>query len=360
MISVSNVPNQYLNYEHDPKALKEDDSVARSWMLFMDSPQKNALLPLHIPMAVTVSQAIRLAKQELTKWNIHQFIVTGISKRGWAAWLTSITDPNVVAVVPFLMNLLNTQIALQHMYFSYGENWPIAFYPYYQRGLDKKLKNFHFTQLMKIEDPLQYMTDYSYRLKKISKYIINASGDDFYVPDNTQFYYERLPGEKSIRVLPNNGHYAKTETITKAIIPFVNRFQNSETLPKLKEIFHKTTLSVYFSEPPVKIIRWTAKNSTARDFRYACNIRYTPSLIESILFKEVNKVSIDLNDNIVGWEATFLEVTFNDGYVATSQVYITPDQQDKKYPKTAPPSGGPACQTLPGRGLTTHHTVVFE
>lgn len=49
-----------------------------------------------------------------------------------------------------------------------------------------------------------------------------------------------------------------------------------------------------------------------------------------------------------GWEATYIEATFNDGYVATSQVYITPDE---KYPQTAPPSVNAACQTLPGRGL---------
>lgn len=57
---------------------------------------------------------------------------------------------------------------------------------------------------------------------------------------------------------------------------------------------------------------------------------------------------ITLNEPKTGWEATYIEATFNDGYVATSQVYITPDE---KYPQTAPPSVNAACQTLPGRGL---------
>ena len=47
-----------------------------------------------------------------------------------------------------------------------------------------------------------------------------------------------------------------------------------------------------------------------------------------------------------GWQATYIEVTFSDGYVATTQVYIT---LGDKYPETAPPSAGAACQTLPGR-----------
>ncbi|SCZ64846.1 hypothetical protein SAMN02982990_02275 [Photorhabdus luminescens] len=45
--------------------------------------------------------------------------------------------------------------------------------------------------------------------------------------------------------------------------------------------------------------------------------------------------------------ATYIEATFSDGYVATTQVYITPDD---KYPTVAPLSNGPTCQTLPGRG----------
>lgn len=82
-----------------------------------------------------------------------------------------------------------------------------------------------------------------------------------------------------------------------------------------------------------------------RDFRYACGIRYQPLTID---IPANNKISITLNEPKTGWEATYIEATFNDGYVATSQVYITPDE---KYPQTAPPSVNAACQTLPGRGL---------
>ncbi|EBH9957307.1 hypothetical protein EW605_02995, partial [Salmonella enterica subsp. enterica serovar Anatum] len=76
-----------------------------------------------------------------------------------------------------------------------------------------------------------------------------------------------------------------------------------------------------------------------------CGIRYQPLTID---IPANNKISITLNEPKTGWEATYIEATFNDGYVATSQVYITPDE---KYPQTAPPSVNTACQTLPGRGL---------
>ncbi len=55
-------------------------------------------------MAASVSQAFRLAKKELAQQKITKFIVAGASKRGWAAWLTALSDPDVDAVVPFVMN----------------------------------------------------------------------------------------------------------------------------------------------------------------------------------------------------------------------------------------------------------------
>lgn len=83
VISVSDIPNQYLTFQDDKKPLKEDESVSRSWALFMEAPEQRELMPLNIPMVTALSQAMRLAKKELTQWNINSFIITGISKRGW-------------------------------------------------------------------------------------------------------------------------------------------------------------------------------------------------------------------------------------------------------------------------------------
>ncbi|ECV5051265.1 MFS transporter [Salmonella enterica subsp. enterica] len=174
---------------------------------------------------------------------------------------------------------------------------------------------------------------------------INASGDDFFVPDNTRFYYSKLPGVKSLRIVPNMNHYSINQFAEESLVPFINRFQSKKTLPQLIGLIHHHLLTVYFSEAPVKVVRWTANNPNARDFRYACGIRYKPLTID---IPANNKISITLNEPKTGWEATYIEATFNDGYVATSQVYITPDE---KYPQTAPPSVNAACQTLPGRGL---------
>ncbi|EMC5281723.1 PhoPQ-regulated protein [Salmonella enterica subsp. enterica serovar Infantis] len=352
VISVSNVPNQVLSYQGVTTPLGEDNSVAYSWKLFIGDTHKYQDASLHIPMAASVSQAFRLAKKELTQQNINKFIVTGASKRGWAAWLTALSDPDVGAVVPFAMDLLNTQKSLEHMYQSYGKNWPVAFYPYYNQGIDQQVGTDKFARLMRLEYPLTYLnTDMGDRLK-IDKYIINASGDDFYVPDNSHFYYGLLPGSKSLRVVPNSTHNGILSVAEQSLITFVNRFQEKQKLPEITENVQsrgdgKKELVVNFSEKPVAILQWTARNPAARDFRYACDIKYNSVPVS--LATGDNTLSISLTTPDSGWQATYIEATFTDGYVATTQVYITPDE---KYPETAPPSIDASCQTLPGRGLS--------
>ncbi|KMW74604.1 PhoPQ-regulated protein [Photorhabdus luminescens subsp. luminescens] len=349
VISISNIPNQYLVYRDDGKPRKEDDSIAHSWTLFMSEPEKQSLIPLRIPMVTSVSQAITLAQQELTSWNINKFIVSGASKRGWTTWLSAIADTRVDAIVPFIIDILGTHAAFKHVYESYGKNWPIAFYPYYQEHVDEKVDTPAFAKLMQIEDPLQYLGSiYESRLA-IPKYIVNASGDDYFAPDNARFYYDTLPGDKSLRVAPNSDHRGIRNFTEQSLITFINRLQQSIPLPKLNVTLHaqqnSQILTVTFSEKPEKVIRWTATNPISRDFRYACGIRYKASPFD---MSTTQQIEISLNSPNIGWEATYIEATFSDGYVATTRVYITPDD---KYPVTAPLSSGPTCQTLPGRGL---------
>ncbi|MVX93580.1 PhoPQ-regulated protein, partial [Escherichia coli] len=157
VIAVSNVPNQVLSYQGVAMPLAEDHSVAYSWKLFIGDTQKYQNASLHIPMATSVSQAFRLAKKELAQQNITKFIVTGVSKRGWAVWLTALSDPDVDAIIPIAFDLLNIKKSLEHMYQSYGKNWPVAFYPYYQQSIDQQIDTDEFASLMTLEDPLTYL-----------------------------------------------------------------------------------------------------------------------------------------------------------------------------------------------------------
>jgi len=51
---------------------------------------------------------------------------------------------------------------------------------------------------MAIEEPYEYRQ----RLT-LPKYLVNATGDQFFLPDSWRFYYDSLPGAKALRYVPN-------------------------------------------------------------------------------------------------------------------------------------------------------------
>ncbi|WP_334040927.1 PhoPQ-activated pathogenicity-related family protein [Burkholderia ambifaria] len=349
IVSVSDIPSQFLTYTDDGKPRAEDDSVAHSWSLFMQAPQRRATMPLHVPMAAAVWRGMTLAERELGALQIDRFIVSGISKRAWISWLAVIGDSRIDAIAPFAIDLLSTRDALKNMYRSYGGNWPLAFYPYYAEGIDKAIDTEAFGALMQIEDPLAYHGTRHGKRLKIPKYVVNASGDDFFVPDNASLYFDRLPGDKALRMVPNSSHVDIRRATLDSLTAFVNRIQRGAALPeldaKLQQTGHGTTIKLKLREQPRRLLLWQAENPNARDFRYACGIRYTSTPVG---FADAPPLRIPVEKPASGWRAYFVEATFDDGFVATSPTYILGDG----YPTVAPPAGGSACQTLPGRGFT--------
>ncbi len=347
VISVSHVPNQYLSYQDDGKPRREDDSVAYSWKLFLEAPEQRPFIPLQVPMMEVAVKAMDLVQKELKPWQIDRFIATGISKRGWTVWHAALADTRIAAIVPFVADQLNFNEVLEHTYQVYGKNWPIAFMPYYREGIDQALRGANFQKLMEIADPLHYLKSAQASRLAIPKYIVNTSGDDFFVPDNARLYIDKLPGATALRVAPNAAHAGVKQYTQQALVTFVNRMQRSQKLPaltnELKQDGTNATLSVKFSEVPAQIIQWTAVNPAARDFRYACGVNYTAQALE--LGEKQNSVQVSIKKPESGWQAIFIEAHFKDGFVATTPVYVLPDTV---YPISAPPSKESICKTLPG------------
>ena len=57
---------------------------------------------------------------------------------------------------------------------------------------------------MRIEDPYEYRD----RLT-MPKFLVNATGDQFFLPDSWKFYLGDLPGETHVRYVPNADHGLK-------------------------------------------------------------------------------------------------------------------------------------------------------
>ncbi|MCC5087065.1 PhoPQ-activated pathogenicity-related family protein [Xanthomonas campestris] len=349
VVSLGDIPSQSLTYSDDGRARREDDSVAHSWSLFMKAPDRRKTLPLHVPMAAAIGRTMSLAERELASLHIHRFILTGTSKRGWASWHAMVADRRVDAVVPFVTDVLNMPAVLDHMYRAYGGNWPIAFGPYVKEGLTSQFDTPAFAKLTQIQDPLAYLkTPYRKRLS-MPKYIVNASGDDFFLPDNTQFFYGKLPGPKAMRMVPNSSHAGIRASVVESLVPLVSRLQQQRPLPELIDALRggkQPVIRVRFAERPTQVRLWSAVNPKARDFRFACGIRYAAT---PVVLQGGSTIAVPVKIPEAGWGAYFVEATYSDGFVATSQTYVLGEQQ---YPNQAPPSDNAACQTLPGIAST--------
>ncbi len=197
---------------------------------------------------------------------------------------------------------------------------------------------------MQLQDPLSYLhTPYRTRLA-VPKYIVNASGDDFFLPDNTRFFYDALPGSKALRVLPNSAHNIRT-SVVDTLAPFITRLQQQRPLPQVSDVLRTgeaPQIRFRSSERPTQVQLWSAHNPQARDFRYACGIRYSAT---PIALADGGTVSVPVQIPENGWSAYFVEATYADGFVATSEAYVLDKQ---RYPTQAPPTDNAACSTLPG------------
>ncbi len=349
VISVSNVPNQYLTYADDGIARREDSSVAHSWTLFLQAPATRPFMSVHVPMMASIVKTMDLAQQELQPWKIQTFIAAGASKRAWGSWLATIADTRIEAIVPFVIDILGMEQVLEHTRKTYGGNWPLAFGDYQREGITVQRNTNNFDKLVQIEDPLRYLDSaYAARLA-IPKYLVNASGDDFFVPDNTQFYLDQLPGVTALRVAPNSSHYGIKAYVETSLITFINRLQHGAALPTLRTQWIKDPLKptrgnkllqISFSETPVKVQQWSAVNPAARDFRFACGIRYQATPIMA-----AQHIAVQLSTPASGWKSAFVEAQFADGFVITTPVRILPET----YPEVAPPESGAACKTIADR-----------
>lgn len=328
VINLKDVPNQPLSFNNKP--LREDALIAYSWERFLENPEKNRLWPLRLPMVKSAITAMSMVQEfvEGQKFNINNFVVAGSSKRGWTAWLVAALDKRVSAVIPMVIDILNLQKSMHHHKKAYGD-WARAVVNY--KHLMPLLDSSGMDQLLKIVEPYNYMEHLN-----IPKYIINASSDDFFLPDSSQFYYQNLPGKKWMRVLPNLTHYivrSAPKMITNEITSFYGPIISKKTLPTLEWSVTGKTLKLTTSHPPKSIAVWKNHNPVARDFRLNPKDNSNASLYRKTeITTQCLKVcthQIAMENPDYGWNAYFVEVIFANqpfpDFTTTTNVFIFPD-----------------------------------
>ncbi len=228
------VPNQPLYFtDSKDKGRSEDDLIAYSRVRYMQSRDETWLVRLAM-----VKSGIRAmdAVQQFTAstagggLKIAKFVVAGGSKRGWTTWLVGVEDPRVVAIIPLVIDALNSEVITRHHFEAYGFFSP-ALKDYVNHKLfPDKVGTPEYRAVLAIEDPYNYR--HRERLK-MPKFLINASGDQFFLPDNSQFYFADLPEEKYLRYVPNAKHNLEGSDARESLQAFYQSVLDGKPRPEV-------------------------------------------------------------------------------------------------------------------------------
>ena len=309
IVNVSNIPFQPLNFlSSEQDSFEEDDLIAFAWNKFLKqgAKQKDVEWLPRFPMTRAIVRAMDLA-QEIVLQNdivVKDFVVSGASKRGWTAWTTAAVDSRVKAVVPMVIDMLNLVPSFENHYRSYGEFSP-AVQEYVNYNIQDWLGTEEFKVLMSYIEPFSFVDKFT-----MPKYIINAGSDEFFSTDSWRFYYDKLPGEKIIRYVPNKNHSLDGRYLTEDLVSYFYRVINDIEIPSLSWNLSDNKLIAeldYDGEYDVSV--WTAKNDNGRDFR----LWEEGELWEETSIGKLadNKYELNVSSNFKGYIATMIEFTID-------------------------------------------------
>lgn len=318
------VPNQPLTFHNDGKPRVEDDLVAYTWDQFLNTgdatwPARNPMVKSAVRAMDTVTAV--MASAAGGKQTIDNFVVAGGSKRGWTTWLTGAVDRRVVAIVPIVIDVLNVEPSMRHHYAAYGF-WAPSVGDYVHHGIFRHMGTERMKQLLQLVDP------YSYRERlTMPKFILNGSGDQFFLPDSSRFYFDGLKGDKYLRYVPNADHGLNDEAV-KDLLAFYLTVLRDKPRPEISWTCPPDgSIRVTCKTAPVQAVLWQATNPDARDFRLeTLGKKYQKTVLQAEADGSyVAKVAPPTK----GWTAYFVEFAFDIGervpFQLTTEVRVTPD-----------------------------------
>ena len=323
-VALNGIPNEPVTFAGEDKSRNEDGIITHTWVKFMQTGDET--WPLRLPMTKAAVRAMDtvtafLATPAGGNVKIDHFYVGGASKRGWTTWTTAAVDKRVIGISPLVIDVLNLRPSLDHHYQAYGE-FSAALNDYKESRLVEAADLPEYKALLEIEDP------YSYRARfTMPKFIVNAAGDQYFLPDSSQFYFPDLAGEKYLRYVPNTDHSLRNSDAVESLAAFYSALIENRPRPKFSWTFEKDgSIRVKTVDKPTEVKVWVATNPDKRDFRLET---LGPQYKSTVLTAESDTYTAKIEKPAKGWSAFFVELTFPSGmkypFKFTTAVRVTPD-----------------------------------
>ncbi|MBU6319422.1 MAG: PhoPQ-activated pathogenicity [Alphaproteobacteria bacterium] len=333
------VPNQPLYFTDTPKTARyEDDLIAYSRVKHFTTKDDTWLVRLAmVKSGVRAMDAVQefIASRQDAALKVNEFVVAGGSKRGWTTWLVGAVDPRVIAIMPLVIDALNSEAITRHHFEVLGFFAP-SLQDYVNNGLfPHKIGTPEYQEVLAIEDP------YNYRGRArltIPKFLMNASGDEFFLPDNSQFYYADLPAEKRLRYVPNSRHNLAETDAVDSMLAFYRSVIDGKSRPEYSWTKESDgTLIVKTETKPSAVTLWQATNPNARDFRVEeIGKAYTSTPLEA---QADGSFVAKIAPPEKGFTAFFIELTFDSGastpFKFSTEVSIVPNVIPYKFEDAA-------------------------
>lgn len=276
-------------------------------------------------MTKSAVRSMDLVQEFMQKQNIsiENFILMGGSKRAWVTYLAAAVDKRVKSIIPVVIPILNTELVFPHIYKSLCE-WPKAMQAYKDMKIFERMGTPEFKTLVRNTDPFHFLDRIT-----VPKFVIAATGDQWFPCDTSSFFYPYLKGEKHLWYIPNSNHdlHGKELDVAKNVLAFYTRMIKNLPRPEYSwEYFTNGTLLVKSGAvKPKLVLLWQATNPNARNFM----VETIGKVWKSSEVKELNGVwRATITPPAKGWTAFNMELHYEgdpyDMLVSTS-TYIIPN-----------------------------------
>lgn len=311
--SLHNVPNQAIEFVGDDYGPRvEDELIAYGWRKFLEggAKEEDAIWLARLPMtkaAVRALDVIEALSIDVAGDSIGKFVVAGGSKRGWTTWTTAAVDERVVGIAPIVIDLLNVVPSFEHHWQAYGA-WAPAVGNYEEEEIMDWLGTKEFKKLLALTEP------YSFKDRlDMPKLLLNATGDQFFLPDSWQFYWPDLRGEKHLRYVPNSEHSMQNTDYLETLTAFYADILTETPRPEFtwKEEEGTIVIRTDADHPPQSVKLWYVNNPDARDFRVDIIGRSWSSV--EIPLQEEGEYRLSPPRDNQGYTAYYGELVFENG-----------------------------------------------